>query len=207
MFITLEGIDGSGKSSQAEHIVRMVRGIWKTDNVILTHEPGGWPGGASLRNTIIKSHFENPWAELFLFISDRCEHVARVIFPILKNGGIVISERYNDSTLAYQVWGRCLPEKDVRTVISVAKLPEPDLTFWFDVSIETAVKRLSKRGNMDRIEQDLELLKRIAEGYRMLWEKNPERIRRIDANGDEEFVQLQLMEELREYVKGKCSCQ
>lgn len=60
---------------------------------------------------------------------------------------------------------------------------------------------------MDRIEQDLELLKRIAEGYRMLWEKNPERIRRIDANGDEKFVQLQLMEELRKYVKRKCSCQ
>ncbi|AER66816.1 thymidylate kinase [Thermovirga lienii DSM 17291] len=206
MFITLEGIDGSGKSSQAERVAEIIKGIWKDKNVVLTHEPGGWPGGIYLRNTIIETHFSNPWAELFLFISDRCEHVERVIAPALNEGNIVVSERYNDSTLAYQVWGRCLPEKDVRTIINIAKLPEPDLTFWFDVSVDVAVKRLSKRGNLDRIEKDLHLLERIAEGYKTLWRENPNRIKRIDANKDEKLVCMQLTEELRKYAEEKSGC-
>lgn len=183
MFITLEGIDGSGKSTQARILEKVIREISGQDDILRTREPGGWDGSEKLRSLILRENFSHPWTEAFLFLADRCEHVRRVINPALESGRTVLCERYNDSTLAYQVWGRGLPEAEVRSVIASAGLPEPDLTFWLDVDVVKALERVSMRGRPDRIESDCSLLERISEGYRSLWEQDPVRIRRIDACG------------------------
>jgi dTMP kinase len=150
-----------------------------------------------LRKLIIEEHFHHPWTEALLFIADRCEHSKRVILPALQRNEIVLCERYNDSTIAYQVWGRGLPEDDVRKVILTMGLPEPDLTFWLDLDVEKALQRVSSRGEPDRIESDRCLLERISKGYRSLWEKFPRRIRKIDANGTPEETAKKIEAELR----------
>ncbi|KUK59507.1 MAG: Thymidylate kinase [Synergistales bacterium 53_16] len=183
MFITIEGIDGSGKSTQTQILEETIKDIVGWACTLATREPGGWESGQALRDLIIKEHFVHSWTEALLFVADRCEHVTRVILPALHQNKIVLCERYNDSTIAYQVWGRGLPEDEVRRLIKTAGLPEPDITFWLDVDVEKALERISKRGEPDRIESDRELLQRISEGYRSLWKKEPDRIRRIDAEG------------------------
>ncbi|MFP4481286.1 MAG: dTMP kinase [Thermovirgaceae bacterium] len=186
MFITLEGIDGSGKSTQARILEHLITRTFAGRPTVRTREPGGWEGGEPLRKLIIEEHFRHPWTEALLFLADRCEHARRVILPALKRKEIVLCERYNDSTLAYQVWGRGLPEKEVQKVILAIDLPEPDLTFWLDVNVKTALERVTCRGEPDRIEADKFLLERISKGYRSLWKENPRRIRRIDAGGTPE---------------------
>ena len=108
MFITFEGIDGSGKSTQARSIAGW---LYKeaAHGTLLTHEPGGWDGGQVLRNMVLTEGLRHRWSEPYLFMLDRAEHVARVIQPALDSGKIVLCERYHDSTLAYQSWGRGIP--------------------------------------------------------------------------------------------------
>ena len=103
MFITFEGIDGSGKSTQARSIAGW---LYKeaAHGTLLTHEPGGWDGGQVLRNMVLTEGLRHRWSEPYLFMLDRAEHVARVIQPALDSGKIVLCERYHDSTLAYQSW-------------------------------------------------------------------------------------------------------
>jgi dTMP kinase len=197
VFITLEGIDGAGKSTQARILERLIARTAQGRPTIRTREPGGWEGGGPLRKLIIEEHFHHPWTEALLFIADRCEHSKRVILPALQRNEIVLCERYNDSTIAYQVWGRGLPEDAVRKVILTMNLPEPDLTFWLDLDVEKALQRVSSRGEPDRIESDRCLLERISKGYRSLWEKYPRRIRKIDANGTPEETASKIEAELR----------
>jgi len=197
VFITLEGIDGAGKSTQARILDRLIARTAQGRPTIRTREPGGWEGGELLRKLIIEEHFHHPWTEALLFIADRCEHSKRVILPALQRNEIVLCERYNDSTIAYQVWGRGLPEDAVRKVILTMNLPEPDLTFWLDLDVEKALQRVSSRGEPDRIESDRCLLERISKGYRSLWEKYPRRIRKIDANGTPEETASKIEAELR----------
>lgn len=161
-----------------------------------TREPGGWEGGEPLRKLLLEEHFRHQWTEALLFIADRCEHSKRVILPALQRNEIVLCERYNDSTLAYQVWGRGIPEQDVRKVILATGLPEPDLTFWLDLDVEIALERVSSRGEPDRIESDRCLLERISEGYRSLWKQCPQRIRRIEADGSPEETARKIEAEL-----------
>jgi dTMP kinase len=197
VFITLEGIDGAGKTTQARILEELLGKVAEGRPILRTREPGGWEGGEALRQLIIKEHFRHPWTEVLLFIADRCEHAKRVILPALKRNEIVLCERYNDSTLAYQVWGRGLSRDGIRQVILSTDLPEPDLTFWLDLDVETAIRRISKRGKPDRIESDRKLLSRISAGYRALWEKEPQRIRRIDAGGTPEDTAKKIENELR----------
>lgn len=200
VFITLEGIDGAGKTTQARILEELLGEVSEGRPILRTREPGGWEGGEALRKLIIKEHFRHPWTEVLLFIADRCEHAKRVILPALKRNEIVLCERYNDSTLAYQAWGRGLSLDGVRQVILSTDLPEPDLTFWLDLDVETALERISRRGKPDRIESDRKLLSRISAGYRSLWEKEPQRIRRINAGGTTEDTAKKIENELRCYM-------
>jgi len=197
VFITLEGIDGAGKSTQARILERLLAGNAEGRPTVRTREPGGWEGGEPLRKLIIEEHFHHPWTEALLFIADRCEHTRRIILPALQRNEIVLCERYNDSTIAYQVWGRGLPEEDVRKVLLATGLPEPDITFWLDLDVEKALERISCRGEPDRIESDRCLLERISKGYRSLWKEFPRRIRRIDADGTPEETARRIEAELR----------
>lgn len=180
MFVTFEGIDGSGKSTQAALLAGWLSDEYKNE-VVLTREPGGWDGGGDLRRMVQDGKLRHRWSEAFLFMLDRCEHVAGVIAPALSESKTVLCDRYHDSTLAYQVWGRGLPLIVFDSLAERIKFPVPDVTLFFDIPIETALRRASERSNPDAFEKEGEpFMRRIREGYAVLAEREPNRWVTID---------------------------
>lgn len=173
IFITLEGIDGSGKSTQAGRIAEWLKARTGRET-IRTFEPGGWPDGASLREIILGRKF-CALSELLLFLADRSEHVNRVILPALRQGCNVICERWNESTLAYQSGGHELNASQVKRIISSCNFPEPDVKILLDISPELAVERIKSRGNRnDKFEEEgLRLMRAVAGFYRLIAEEQP----------------------------------
>lgn len=186
MFVTFEGIDGAGKSIQAALCAEWLGGLLGDSNVLLTKEPGGWPGGDTLRSALLSGNLSDPWGEFYVFLADRIEHVKRVIGPALRSGKIVICERYIDSTMAYQVWGRGLPLKRTNELMRWHNFPVPDLTLLFDLPLEEALRRLNARGERDRLEDEA-FLSRVSEGYKSI-AGECDRIRVVDAALDVESV-------------------
>ncbi|MDO5115291.1 MAG: dTMP kinase [Synergistaceae bacterium] len=171
MFITFEGIDGCGKSTQAALLCEALGG-----GALATREPGGWEGGGALRGMALDGSLRHPWSEAFLFLLDRAEHVARVISPALASGRHVVCERYHDSTLAYQVWGRGMPLEPLREAAALAAFPVPDVTLLFHIEPELALARVAGRGRPDSFEKEgLPFMRRIDEGYRALAAAEPQR--------------------------------
>ena len=187
LFLTIEGLDGCGKSTQAARLADWIEA--RTGRGVLrTFEPGGWGGGA-LRSLILAGDVLDDRTELLLFLADRSGHLASVVLPALSEGRIVLCERYSDSTLAYQVWGRGLSEAFVATLIASCGFVTPDLTVLLDVDAGTAERRLEGRGSSDRIESTgRAFMTRVAEGYRELALRSPERIVAVDAAGTEDEV-------------------
>jgi dTMP kinase len=199
MFITMEGIDGSGKSTQAERAFTFLGDILGTDNVIWTREPGDWVGGMHVRQLLLKTELTHPLSELFLFLVDRCEHVYTKIIPALNEGKVVLCERYTDSTLAYQSWGRGISLEKMQDLFAWCSFPVPDLTLWLDVPVELSLNRINNRGDLDRIESvGSDFLGRVCEGYQNLMSKEPDRIKRIDASTDMENVYASI----KQYLEG-----
>lgn len=196
MFITLEGIDGAGKSTQAKCLAEQVKRAGK--DVLLTCEPGGWDGGEKIRSILLESTLKHPMTELLLFFADRCEHVNQVIRPALDCGKTVICERYTDSTVAYQYWGRNLDLQIINSLSSACNFPVPDLTLYFRLSAEQARKRCQQRGTLDRIEASSdEFRRRVILGLEYLAEQNPVRIHKIDASKNIDEVTVQMIAEVR----------
>ncbi len=191
MFITFEGIDGCGKSTQARLLFELLN---KEGGAVLTREPGGWEGGGTLRDIVLSGDLRHPWSELFLFMLDRTEHAARVIAPAISEGLHVVCERYHDSTLAYQVWGRGMPFEPLREMAKLAALPEPDVTLFFKIEPALALSRVGKRGKPDSFEREgLAFMEKIDRGYRSLAEMEPRRWAVIecgDRNPAEIFAQV-----------------
>jgi dTMP kinase len=198
-FITFEGIDGSGKSTQLRLLagdLRM-RGL----DVLTTLQPGGTPLGRRLREAFLETE-ENvhPMAELLLFAADRAQHVNFLIKPALAEGKIVISDRYADATAAYQGAGRGFDEKVVAQVICLATDGlKPDLTLFFDIPIEKAIVRASersddesKRNRMDR--EDSEFYGRVREAYHRIADREPKRFKVIDASGSIDEVHQKVLD-------------
>lgn len=175
MFITIEGIDGSGKSTQAHKLCQWLETV-TGKTVILTREPGSSECGAQLRQMVLNGRLNHPWSEPFLFMLDRAEHVATVVEPALKQEKIVVCERYHDSTLAYQVWGRGLERKVLDDMFKAASLPEPDITLYFYCDVDVAVKRYERRSFVDAIESEgISFMHRIKTAYDTLSKENPKR--------------------------------
>lgn len=175
MFITFEGIDGAGKSTQARLFADWL-GRRRDIPPVLTREPGGWDGGGALRDIVICGSLRHTWSEPFLFMLDRAEHAARVIEPALAAGHDVICERYHDSMLAYQVWGRGLPFNILSPLLRAAGLPIPDSTVLFDILPEEALQRIGKRGSADSFEREgFSFMQRIRKGYLELAACEPDR--------------------------------
>lgn len=196
MFITLEGIDGSGKSSQAKMLVKLLCEAGK--KTLWTHEPGDWEQGKVVRSILLNGELKHPFTEVLLFLADRCEHVKQVIVPALREKQYVVCDRYNDSTLAYQCWGHGVDRLKVESLIHWCELPVPDITFWLDLPVETAIKRRVGRGGQDRIEgEDISFHENVAEGFRALAKENPSRICRIDALESPSGVKEQILSELK----------
>lgn len=182
-FITFEGIEGSGKSTQMALLASYLsaRGY----DVTMTREPGGTPIGGAIREILLYPHFTEMdyRTEVLLYAADRAQHVAEVIKPALARGSIVISDRYLDSTIAYQHYGRGLPLGFILDVNEQATEGiKPDLTILLTIPVETGLKRATKIV-ADRIEREaLEFHERVEEGFQKLAKSKPERWRVIDGS-------------------------
>jgi len=184
-FITFEGIEGVGKSTQIKLLSEFLK--QKKLKVKVTKEPGGTKIGKQIRKILLNPKNINmtPLSELFLLLADRTQHIEEIIFPLLKNGYIVISDRFFDSTFAYQIGGRGLNPNLVKKLNAIAiKNLKPDLTFLLEtdkLETITKAKQLSKEyANGDRIENEsLSFYKKIQQAYKKLAKNEPERIVRI----------------------------
>lgn len=190
MFITFEGIDGCGKTTQAALLAGLLEEKYEGKRRVLwTREPGGWTSGSWIRERILEGDLSHPMSELFLFLVDRCEHVRREILPLLNEGGVVICERYTDSTLAYQSWGRGIPSERIETLFEWCSFPIPDQTFWLDVPVKKAMERVRLRGGRDRFEAEgYTFLERVRTGFSSLAEREPRRIHTIEAFEEPEVL-------------------
>ena len=191
MFITLEGIDGCGKSVQAEKLCQWLQAD-SPRRVLKTFEPGGYPDGGRMREFILSSQIVSPKAELLMFLADRAEHAERLIEPTLESGHNVVCERWNESTLAYQAGGRKLDLHEVRSIIAACRFPEPDLKIFLDVAPETAFNRVLERKKSDKFEKEgLAFMRTVAGAYRELAQSGElTRIDCGDMNEDEVFMQI-----------------
>ena len=198
MFIVLEGIDGAGKSTQAARLVSWLKEARGGRPVLWTREPGDWAGGKDLRHILLEGDLRHPHSELFLFLADRCEHVASRIAPALQRREWVICERYCDSTLAYQCWGREISRRVVEELFSWCHFPRPDLSLWIDIPLDRAMERIRARGGLDRIEGEAkDFLERVRQGFADLYREGPQWRRRIDGNGDASAVEIAVRNEVQ----------
>lgn len=183
MFITFEGGEGSGKTTQVRLLEERLRGLGYC--VVVTREPGGTPLGERLRALLLDVNTQvEPRAELLLYAADRAQHVAAVVRPALAAGVIVISDRYADSALAYQGYGRGLDLAALRHIMAFATDGlQPDLTFFLDLDPQQGLARCARASKADRFEaQALAFHQRVREGYLALIAAEPERWVRIDAD-------------------------
>ncbi len=182
-FVTLEGADGSGKSTQLAPLTGALQREGYA--VLVTHEPGGTPLGERVRAILLDGNAGRmeAWTEALLFTAARAELAIRVIRPHLGQGGIVLCDRYLDSTLAYQGAGRGLDRHALALLQEqVTGGLRPDLTLWFDVPVETALARRRKRAR-DRLDRETAAFHaRVRQGYRELAAQEPQRWVLVDAS-------------------------
>jgi len=194
MFITFEGIDGSGKTTQLRRVAE------RFDNPVITKEPGGTPTADRIRAILLDANSKlNPLAEVFLFAASRHQHVVEVIRPALDAGRVVLCDRYTDATLAYQGFGRLLDLDRLRALNDWATGSlRPDRTLLFDLDEETGLRRARGRGGDElRFEaEDLRFYRRVREGYLALAASEPKRFIVIDANGTIDEVAQRVSEVL-----------
>ncbi len=194
MFITFEGIEGSGKTTQQRLVAEHLRAQNKT--VVVTKEPGGTPLADRIRAILLDSaNAIDPVAEVLLFAASRRQHTTEVIEPALSRGEIVLCDRYADSTLAYQGFGRLIDLDRLRTLNEWATdALVPNITLLFDLPEEAGLQRANSRNAVatqdeGRFEaEDLRFHRRVREGYLAMAVAEPNRYRVIDANGTVEEV-------------------
>lgn len=196
MFITFEGIEGSGKSVQIARASEYLRG--KGIECLVTREPGGTDFGRALRGILLGIHGYRiePWCELLLFLADRHQHLKEVIEPALRRGVVVLSDRYHDATRAYQGAARWIPLSEIEQITGILGIIEPDKTILLDLKAEEGLSRARAR-NMEyaseaiegRFEaEDLEFHRNVRNAYLEIAARAPQRVCVIPASGTPDEV-------------------
>jgi dTMP kinase len=207
-FITFEGIDGSGKSTQ----LRLLANFLKSNgcDVLLTREPGGTSVGNRLRSALLDAQEEvDPLTELLVFAADRAQHVRRVLRPALESGEVVFSDRYADATVAYQGAGRGFPPELITEIINLATEGlKPDLTVLFDLSVEDSTARTRRRINGkqkgDRLDAETdEFHIRVRDAYLAIALAEPERVKTIETNQAVEQTQQRVREIVVPFLRSR----
>jgi dTMP kinase len=193
-FISFEGIEGSGKSTQAKLLYDYLSN--KGADVILTEEPGGTQIGVTIRAVLLSVEHTgmSPLTELLLYNASRAQHIQEIILPALNRGTYVITDRFTDSTLAYQGYGRGLDLQmiDAIDLIATGRL-RPDLTLLLDLDVQTGLQRNRGMNKTDRIErEDISFHERVRKGYHTLAAKEPGRIKviHVTAGIDETYRKI-----------------
>jgi dTMP kinase len=191
--ITFEGVEGSGKTTQIGLTAAWLKSLGV--NLTVTREPGGTELGKEIRTLLLGNSKSSDLAELFLFMADRAHHVASLILPSLQSGNIVLCDRFTDSTIAYQHYGRGI---DLATIVQLNQIATqgliPKLTFWIDIEVEQGLRRAkSVSGQPDRFEQlDLDFHRAVSLGFKNLADQNSDRFVRLNGNQTVEQVQAEI---------------
>lgn len=190
IFISFEGIEGTGKSTQARLLSEYLRE--RGFSVTQTEEPGGTLISLKIRELLLSldSRGIDPITELLLYNASRVQHIKEVIIPALERGDIVITDRFCDSTVAYQGYGRGIDLKliDSLDIISTGRL-RPDITILLDIDVETGLRRNRKINKNDRLElEDISFHERVRKGFINIAAKEPERVKLVDCSGKIEEV-------------------
>ncbi|HZN09241.1 MAG TPA: dTMP kinase [Pyrinomonadaceae bacterium] len=211
-FITFEGIDGSGKSTQLRLLNNFLRAHGL--NPLITREPGGTPVGLRLRAALLDASEEvDPLTELLVFAADRAQHVRRVIRPSLEAGRIVISDRYADATVAYQGAGRGFSPELISEIVQLATEGlKPDLTVLFDLGIDESTNRTTRRSTgksstksgRDRLDiEDAEFHARVRDAYLRIAGAEPERVKLVDSSGPVELTHERVKDIVVPFLKSR----
>lgn len=207
LFITFEGLDGSGKTTQMRRLAKRLRA--RGHVVLETVEPGGTEIGGKIRQVLLDAANQelSPTAELLLYFASRAQNVDERILPALRRGEIVLADRFTDSTLVYQGCGRGLGAETVLALDRVAcRGLKPDLTLLVDIDVETSLARARARnaaqpaGETRMDEQSLEFHRKVYEAYQALAAGEPERIRRIDGRAAIEEIELAIWDVVSAHV-------
>ena len=201
-FITLEGIDGAGKSTHVQWIARFLRG--RGCRVMVTREPGGTAAGERLRRMMLERRQQlHPETETLLMFAARREHLDKLILPALQKGTWVLCDRFTDATYAYQSGGSRVAWEKVRMLEQwVQSRLQPDLTILFDVSPAVGRRRTRGKRRPDRFERErAAYYRRVHDAYRRRARENPRRIRVLDAGGSRSEVKVKLQDILTRFCK------
>ena len=211
-FITFEGIDGSGKSTQLRLLGNFLRA--QGCDALLTREPGGTTLGLRLRAALLDAMEEvDPLTELLVFAADRAQHVRRMLLPALQAGRLVISDRYADATVAYQGAGRGFSPELIQQIVQLATEGlKPDLTLLFDLPIEESTTRTARRTtgksstriSPDRLDiENAEFHARVRDAYLQIALAEPERVKLIDTSGSVEHTQERVKEIIIPFLQSR----
>lgn len=202
LFITLEGGDGAGKSTQ----IRNIKSFFEERGFVVIHtrEPGGPRISEKLRDILLdKENSEmDPVTEMLIYAAARAQNVREVVIPAIEEGKVVICDRFTDSSIAYQGYGRGLGEMVAEVNRRATGGLEPDMTFWLDIDPEIGRERAKNNSEPDRLElEKLDFHYKLYEGYKTLAEQNPERIKRIDASRTPEEMRDEIYGYLEKLLK------
>ena len=196
LFITFEGTDGAGKTTQIQRLKADLRQTGY--DVCLTREPGGTPISEQIRDMLLNPDHSEMAAttELLLYAASRAQHVSEVIKPALEAGKVVISSRFADAMVVYQGYGRGLDLERINHLNRIATDGvTPDVTFVLDLPVEIGLQRVqNSRGGLDRLEREkIEFHRRLREGYQILAKQEPQRLKIIDSqvNSEQVYAQIQ----------------
>lgn len=200
LFITFEGADGCGKTTQIELVNKYLQE--KGYKTLVTREPGAKGLGEKLREILLNYEGEvSPNCESFLFLADRAQHIDCIIKPALKNNTIVLCDRHTDSTIAYQGYGRQLNIQEIKKLNDIAVNGlKPDLTIVFDIDVETSMQRVGK--TKDRMESaGMEFFNRVRNGYLEIAKDEPNRVKVINSADTIENIHTKVVELVEEVIK------